>query len=323
MKKSIKEQEMSSSIQASDFINKLKQDLGFSTMGGDEVAELLLRGNKMPDTYKKEGLYIGIGKYEEDGREGLWPITIAFRFGKGNSPWKSASEEMKNELLNKRDNIIDRNYDIDVMDYSKRKMDEMVLRMNDAVIPSTAFFDFLKKYVEKFEGLIGTQTVQENKNSKVIKLTENDLMNIVQKVIEEQGMKKSPEECQKIEKSIERNIKRGERLLRLFPKPFQSIMKKSFDEGTKNGVQAFFTSIPSEIRDEVKNKFAKLRKPQTDSEIETIVVDAESGKKDVQEQQGSWRDWVWLMGLIAIILFVIWARKKNGGEYCGQSIWWG
>jgi len=318
MKKSIKEQEMSLSIQASDFINKLEQDLGFGTMGGDEVAELLLRGNKMPDTYKKEGLYIGIGKYEEDGKEGLWPITIAFRFGKGNSPWKSASEEMKNELLNKRDNIIDRNYDIDVMDYSKRKMDEMVLRMNDAVIPSTAFFDFLKKYVEKFEGLIGTQTVQENKNSKVIKLTENDLMNIVQKVIEEQQGEDKTQQCQRFAKKRESLKAKGDRIIRLAPKKIQGMITSIFNKGLEGGPESFKNAIPQNIKAEFQKKIATLKKPKSDSELESMVSNVENEIQNIQEQWAPQSPWVMgsiiILSVLLFLVLIIWGMEEP--DYC-------
>jgi hypothetical protein len=167
---------------------------------------------------------------------------------------------------------------------------------------------------------------------KVIRITESDLTNIIRRVIEEQQGEDKTQQCQKIKNRIAKNTRRGERLLRLFPKPFQSIMKKSFDEGAKNGVQAFFTAIPSEIRDEVKTQFAKFKKPKTDSEIETMVVDAESGKKDIQEQpvinaaltpyvkpKRDWRSYIWLVVLLAIIIFIIYDgnRQFDIGGYCG------
>ena len=82
---------------------------------------------------------------------------------------------------------------------------------------------------------------------KVIRLTESDLTRIIQRVIEEQEMtqpnKKSPQQCEMIKKKALRNKNRGERLIKMFPKQLQGIMSKSFDNGVKNGVEAFFSSI--------------------------------------------------------------------------------
>lgn len=162
---------------------------------------------------------------------------------------------------------------------------------------------------------------------KVIRLTEADLTKIIQRVIQEQEMaqskEKSPQQCEMIKKRALKNKSRGERLIKLFPKPLQGIMSKSFDAGIKNGVEAFFSSIPAEIRGEVKQKFDKSRKPKTDQELDVMISKAESGQQDMQEQKANWRDWVWLMGLLAIIIFVIYLKTKDYGEYCGQSIWWG
>lgn len=179
----INEQDFPQSMKSDDFISRLKQELGFDTMADTEVGELLLRGNKMPNTYKKEGLYIGVGNYKEDGMEGLWPITIAFRFGKGESEWKTLAQEMQRELLNKKDG--DKIFDIESIDRSSRNKDELILRFNDAIIPSTTFFDFLKKYVGKFENLVENNSMTESKTKKVVKLSESDLTNIVKQVIEE------------------------------------------------------------------------------------------------------------------------------------------
>lgn len=161
---------------------------------------------------------------------------------------------------------------------------------------------------------------------KVIRLTESDLTRIIQRVIEEQEMtqsnKKSPQQCEMIKKRALRNKNRGQRLIKMFPKPLQGIMSKSFDSGIKNGVESFFTSIPTEVRSEVKQKFDKSKKPKTDDELDVIIANAESGQQDMQEQTASWKDWVWLMVLLAIIIFLIWNGTRNYGEYCGQSIWW-
>lgn len=162
---------------------------------------------------------------------------------------------------------------------------------------------------------------------KIIRLTESDLTRIVKRVIEEQEMtqpnKKSPQQCEMIKKRALRNKNRGERLIKMFPKQLQGIMSKSFDNGIKNGVEAFFSSIPTEIRSEVKQKFDKSRKPKSDAELDAMITKAESGQQDMQEQTASWRDWVWLMALLAMIIFVIYLNTRNYGEYCGQSIWWG
>lgn len=162
---------------------------------------------------------------------------------------------------------------------------------------------------------------------KVIRLTEADLTKIIQRVIQEQEMaqskEKSPQQCEMIKKRALKNKSRGERLIKLFPKPLQGIMNKSFDAGIKGGVEAFFSAIPTEIRTEVKQKFDKSRKPKTDQELDVMITKAESGQHDMQEQTANWRDWVWLMGLLAIIIFVIYLKTKDYGEYCGQSIWWG
>ena len=67
----------------------------------------------------------------------------------------------------------------------------------------------------------------------------------------------------------------------------------------------------------------KSRKPKSDAELDVMITKAESGQQDMQEQTASWRDWVWLMALLAMIIFVIYLNTRNYGEYCGQSIWWG
>lgn len=159
---------------------------------------------------------------------------------------------------------------------------------------------------------------------KVIRITESDLTNIIRRVIKEQQGEDKTQQCQKIKNRIAKNTRRGERLLKLFPKPFQPIMKKAFEEGKKNGPDAFFTALPNEIRDEVKNRFSKLKKPKTDAELEKMVVDIESKQSNIQEQQPGpiWFEYAFLIFSLGFMVYIIWGLSRPAEEYCGQSIWW-
>jgi len=171
MKRYIKEQPEPQSIKAGDFVSKLQNELGFKVYG-DDVAELVIKGEGIRNTMKREGLYIGIGIYEENGMEGLFPIKIGVRFAKSSSKWKSLFEEMKNEMYQKVDSTGDkfqiRNRAINP------KIEEIHISFDDAIIPSTQFFEFLKKYVGKFISL--AETVNETDLRKIIKrvLSESD-----------------------------------------------------------------------------------------------------------------------------------------------------
>jgi len=171
MKQYIKEQPEPQSIKAGDFVSKLQNELGFKVYG-DDVAELVIKGEGIRNTMKREGLYIGIGISEENGMEGLFPIKIGVRFAKSSSKWKSLFEEMKNEMYQKVDLTGDkfqiRNRAINP------KIEEIHISFDDAIIPSTQFFEFLKKYVGKFISL--AETVNETDLRKIIKrvLSESD-----------------------------------------------------------------------------------------------------------------------------------------------------
>lgn len=284
----INEQDFPQSMKSDDFISRLKQELGFDTMADTEVGEFLLRGNKMPNTYKKEGLYIGVGNYKEDGMEGLWPITIAFRFGKGDSEWKTLAQEMQRELLNKKDG--DKIFDIESIDRSSRNKDELILRFNDAIIPSTTFFDFLKKYVGKFENLVENNSMTESKTKKVVKLSESDLTNIVKQVIEEQEKQEAV--------GIAKNL-----FSKLIPK-LPSKLKDAFNKAKQSGnIEPLMALVPANKKEQVFKKGLELSKNPT-------KLENEINKLPVSEQLG----WI-IVFAIPLLLAIIFLSNPDRVYY--------
>lgn len=285
------------SMTADSFLQKLKQDLGFEEYTSS-IVEFQLKGNKIPGALMKELFYIGLSKHEMDGMEGLWPIRIGMRYGTG-SPWNTVADEMERELENKRDG--DKIFEIKKVKRGEgSRVGATYLSFEDAVIPSTAFFEFIKKFVDKFKNLANKNSfpIPEGRTKKVVKLTESDLRNIVQQVLQEQ-------EKQNI-------LGKAKNLLdKLMPK-LPAKLKDAFNKTKQSGnIEPLMALVPANKKEEVLKKALELSKNPT-------KIENEINKLPVSEQVGLGWTIVWVIMILLAIYFLFnpnWDRVYYGTDF--------
>jgi hypothetical protein len=157
---------------------------------------------------------------------------------------------------------------------------------------------------------------------KVIRLTESELVRLIQQVITEQET--SPE-CQKIVRKIESHKSKGNRLISLVPKKYRETFQRIFEIGIEDGPEAFKNAIPQELRQKFEKVISTLKKPKTDAELESMISDVENDARQIKEQfyGPSWlMPTIMIAGALFILVVLIIGLKNNAGEYCGQSVWW-
>jgi len=150
---------------------------------------------------------------------------------------------------------------------------------------------------------------------KVIRLSEADLISIIEKVITEQATpSKSPQECAMLRKKVEKNKARGERVINFAPRALRDMLKKAFDAGVENGPEAFKV---------LNSKLKSVKMPKSDAEIESMISAAEMEAKNtkLQEQVKSVLGLIVEIGMILMLLIVliILIRNADGdiAGYCG------
>lgn len=157
---------------------------------------------------------------------------------------------------------------------------------------------------------------------KVIRLTESELVELIQQVISEQET--SPE-CQKIIRKIESHKSMGNRLISLVPRKYRETFQRIFKMGIEDGPEVFRNAIPQEFKQKFEKVISTLKKPKTDAELESMISKIESDAQQIKEQiyGPSWlMPTIMIAGALFILVVLIIGLKNNAGEYCGQSVWW-
>jgi hypothetical protein len=157
---------------------------------------------------------------------------------------------------------------------------------------------------------------------KVIRLTESNLVNLIEKVIQEQATPaKTPQECAMLRKKSEKNKMRAQRVISFAPKQLRDIISKAFDAGVKQGPEAFKSALPMEGKQALEKKLKSIKKPKTDSELEQLISAAQSEASNIQEQVKSWLGLFVNIGMLLMVLMVliIIIRGADGdiAGYCG------
>jgi hypothetical protein len=159
---------------------------------------------------------------------------------------------------------------------------------------------------------------------KVIRLSEADLISIIEKVITEQVTpSKSPQECAMLRKKVEKNKARGERVINFAPRALRDMLKKAFDAGVENGPEAFKAALPKQAKEVLNSKLKSVKMPKSDAEIESMISAAEMEAKNtkLQEQVKSVLGLIVEIGMILMLLIVliILIRNADGdiAGYCG------
>ena len=159
---------------------------------------------------------------------------------------------------------------------------------------------------------------------KVIRLSEADLISIIEKVITEQATpSKSPQECAMLRKKVEKNKARGERVIKFAPRALRDMLKKAFDAGVENGPEAFKATLPKQAKEVLNSKLKSVKMPKSDAEIESMISAAEMEAKNtkLQEQVKSVLGLIVEIGMILMLLIVliILIRNADGdiAGYCG------
>lgn len=157
---------------------------------------------------------------------------------------------------------------------------------------------------------------------KVIRLSESDLVNLIEKVIQEQATPtKTPQECAMLRKKSEKNKMRAQRVISFAPKQLRDIISKAFDTGLEKGPEAFKSALPMEGRQALEKKLKSVKKPKTDSELEQLISAAQSEASNIQEQVKSWLGLFINIGMLLMVLMVliIIIRSADGdiAGHCG------
>jgi hypothetical protein len=159
---------------------------------------------------------------------------------------------------------------------------------------------------------------------KTIRLSESELINLIQKIISEQPTpSKSPEECSMLRRKKQKNILRGQRVINFAPKALRGILKKAFDAGITQGPEAFKAALPQQANDVLNKKMNSVKMPKSDSEIESLIsaAEMESQNLNLQEQVKSVLGLIVNIGMILMVLWVIVILVRNvDGDiagYCG------
>ena len=146
---------------------------------------------------------------------------------------------------------------------------------------------------------------------KVIRLTESNLVNLIEKVIQEQ--QQNYEQCQKFAAKRKSYKAKGERIIRFAPKKVQNMLTSIFNTGLEKGPAAFKNSIPQNIKAEFQKKIATLKKPKSDMEVESMISDVENEVKNIQEQfyGPAWlMPAVMILSVLLVLVVLIWGREE-------------
>ena len=145
---------------------------------------------------------------------------------------------------------------------------------------------------------------------KVIRLTESNLVNLIEKVIQEQ--QQNYEQCQEFATKRKSYKAKGDRIIRFAPKKVQNMLTSIFNTGLEKGPAAFKNSIPQNIKAEFQKKIATLKKPKSDMEVESMISDVENEVKNIQEQFYG-PDWlmaaVMILSVLLVLVVLIWGRE--------------
>ena len=146
---------------------------------------------------------------------------------------------------------------------------------------------------------------------KVIRLTESNLVNLIEKVIQEQ--QQNYEQCQKFAAKRKSYKAKGERIIRFAPKKVQNMLTSIFNTGLEKGPEAFKNSVPQNIKAEFQKKIATLKKPKSDMEVESMISDVENEVKNIQEQfyGPAWlMPAVMILSVLLVLVVLIWGREE-------------
>ena len=145
---------------------------------------------------------------------------------------------------------------------------------------------------------------------KVIRLTESNLVNLIEKVIQEQQQNYEP--CQEFATKRKSYKAKGDRIIRFAPKKVQNMLTSIFNTGLEKGPAAFKNSIPQNIKAEFQKKIATLKKPKSDMEVESMISDVENEVKNIQEQfyGPAWlMPAVMILSVLLVLVVLIWGRE--------------
>lgn len=145
---------------------------------------------------------------------------------------------------------------------------------------------------------------------KVIRLTESNLVNLIEKVIQEQ--QQNYEQCQEFATKRKSYKAKGDRIIRFAPKKVQNMLTSIFNTGLEKGPAAFKNSIPQNIKAEFQKKIATLKKPKSDMEVESMISDVENEVKNIQEQfyGPAWlMPAVMILSVLLVLVVLIWGRE--------------
>ena len=153
---------------------------------------------------------------------------------------------------------------------------------------------------------------------KVIRITESDLTNIIRTVIEEQQGEDKTQQCQRFAKKRNSLKAKGDRIIRLAPKKIQGMITSIFNKGLEGGPESFKNAIPQNIKAEFQKKIATLKKPKSDSELESMVSNVENDIQNLQEQYAPQSPWVMgsimILSVLLILVVIIWGMEES--SYC-------
>ena len=157
---------------------------------------------------------------------------------------------------------------------------------------------------------------------KVIRLSESDLVNLIEKAIQEQSTpSKSPEECAMLRKRSSKNKMRAEKLISFAPKPIREILTKAYQTGLEKGPEAFKSALPMEGKQALEKKLKTVQKPKTDSEIDQLISTAQSEASNIQEQVksvlGLFVNIGMILMLLMVLIIIIRAADGDISGYCG------
>lgn len=144
---------------------------------------------------------------------------------------------------------------------------------------------------------------------KQIRLSESDLVNLIEKVIQEQANENS-QKCEKFEKKRKSYKAKGDSIIRLAPKKAQGILTSIFNTGMEKGPEAFKNAVPQNIKAEFQKKLATLKKPKSERELDAMLLDAENQIENIQEQVNPpIVGYVMLAGLLLVLVMLIWGME--------------
>ena len=145
---------------------------------------------------------------------------------------------------------------------------------------------------------------------KVIRLTESNLVNLIEKVIQEQQQNST--QCQEFATKRKSYKAKGDRIIRFAPQKVQNMLTSIFNTGLEKGPAAFKNSIPQNIKAEFQKKIATLKKPKSDMEVESMISDVENEVKIIQEQfyGPAWlMPAVMILSVLLILVVLIWGME--------------